>query len=166
VPPLSLQSLSPNRTLRAALTVMVFLLLGLAAGDVAFAKAPPLATTVVEAAVYAAPDSSEPAIGAIPAGTQVELTGDAAPGLLAVYYDEGVVWVPAQYLALSDRPGIDTAVTLVETPLLEAPMADAGVVVMVPPDETVILTGASVDGYDAASHEGSGGWIDRKDIAQ
>lgn len=145
--------------------VAIALLFLLHAGP-AVAKAPPLATTVVEAWIFEAPDATGPAIGSIPAGTQVELTGEAAPGFLAVYYGETVGWVPAQFLALSDRPGIDTAVTLVETPLLDAPMRDAGVVAVVPPDAAVILTGAAVDGYDAASYEGAGGWIDGRDIAQ
>jgi hypothetical protein len=132
----------------------------------AAAKAPPLATTVVTTTVYAAPDLLSEALGTIAADTQVELTGEAAPAYLAILFGDGVAWVPAQHLTLGVRPGIDTAVTLVETPLLEAPMRDAEVVATVPKDETVVLTGASVDGYDAASHESAGGWINERDIAR
>jgi hypothetical protein len=44
----------------------------------------------------------------LPKGAEVELTGEAAPGFLGVYYDGQTVWVPAQYFSLGDRPGIDT----------------------------------------------------------
>jgi hypothetical protein len=30
----------------------------------------------------------------------------------------------------------------------------------------VILTGASVDGYDAAAHDGAGGWVDERDLSR
>ena len=79
-------------------------------------------------------------------------------------------WAPAHDLTLGVSPGIDTAQTATETPLLDAPLPDAGVVTMVPGGETVILTGAHVDGYDAASytdaasHDRAGGWIDAKDL--
>jgi hypothetical protein len=32
--------------------------------------------------------------------------------------------------------------------------------------EAVILTGAHVDGYDAASHDGTGGWLDERDLSR
>jgi hypothetical protein len=59
-----------------------------------------------------------------------------------VYYDGEAVWVPAQYLSLSDRPGID----------LE--------------EQAVTLTGASVDGFDVAAHGDSGGWIGKRELSQ
>lgn len=155
-----------SRGLTVALALSLFGLAGASHDQSALAKAPPLATMVVNGAVYAAPDIMDLPIGTIAADTQVELTGEAAPGFLAVYYGETVAWVPAQFLSISDRPGIDTAVTLIDTPLLEAPIRDAGVVVTIPQDSTVILTGASVNGYDAASHDGSGGWINDRHIAR
>lgn len=139
--------------------------LGPGAPDV-LAAAPPFATATINASVYAAPDFLSEPIGTIPAGTDIEITGSAAPGFLEVYYGGGTAWVPAQYLSLGVRPGIDTAVALRDTPLVEAPMPDAGVLAVVPADATVILTGASVNGYDAASHEGVGGWINEGDIAR
>jgi hypothetical protein len=101
-----------------------------------------------------------------PQGAEVELTGEAAPGLLGVYYDGQVVWVPAQFVSLAVRPGIDTAVTVADTPLLDAPMRDASVLEIVMEGEAVILTRASVDGYDAAAHDGSGGWINERDLSR
>jgi hypothetical protein len=132
----------------------------------ALAKAPPLATIVLETEALAAPDHEATPIAVIPAGVEVELTGEAAPGFLGVYYDGQVVFVPAQYLSLGVRPGIDTAVATEDTPLLDAPRRDADVQVIVPEDQTVILTGATVDGYDAASYDGAGGWINGRTLAR
>jgi uncharacterized protein YgiM (DUF1202 family) len=137
----------------------------LAAGE-ASAKAPPLATTVFDAEARSAPGLDAEVVAVIPSGTEVELTGEAAPGYLAINDANDVVWVPAQYLALSDRPGIDTAVTVVDTELLDAPMRDAGVLGTVPEGEAVILTGATLDGYDASSYEGVGGWIQDRDLTR
>ncbi len=131
----------------------------------ASAKAPPLATTVLNAEALAAPGYDAARVAVIPQGAEVELTGEAAPGFLGVYYDDQVVWVPAQYLSLGVRPGIDTSVTVADTPLLDAPMRDASVLEIIMAGEAVILTGASVDGYDAASHDGAGGWIHERDLS-
>jgi hypothetical protein len=132
----------------------------------ALAKAPPLATTLLEAEALAAPGYDAAPVAVIPHGAEVELTGEAAPGFLAVYYDGEAVWVPAQYLSLGVRPVIDTAVTVADAPLLDAPMRDASVLEFILDGQAVILTGASVDGYDAAAHEGTGGWIDERDLSR
>lgn len=130
------------------------------------AKAPPHATTLVATSVFAAPDWTSDQIGALDAGVQLELTGEAAPGFLAVVYGDGEAWVPATNLTTGVRPGIGTAVALVDTPLQEAPRRDSGIVSYVPEGESVILTGATVDGYFAASYNGAGGWINGRDIAR
>ena len=132
----------------------------------ASAKAPPLATAVLGTEALAAPDYEAAPVAVIPQGTEVELTGDVAPGFLGVYYDGEAVWVPAQYLSLGDRPDIDTGVTVADSPLLDAPMRDASVLEFILEGEAVILTGANVDGYDAASYDGAGGWIDERDLSR
>jgi hypothetical protein len=45
-------------------------------------------------------------------------------------------------------------------------MRDASVLEIILEGEAVILTGANVDGYDAASHDGAGGWIDNRDLSR
>jgi hypothetical protein len=45
-------------------------------------------------------------------------------------------------------------------------MRDASVLEIILEGEAVILTGASVDGYDAAAHDGAGGWIDERDLSR
>ena len=129
------------------------------------AKAPPLATTVFEVSAFAAPEYDAAVVTVLPADAEVELTGNAAPGFLGVLYEGQQVFVPAQYLTLGTRPGIDTAVTVADAPLLDAPLRDANVQLTVPEGHTVLLTGATVDGYDAASYDGTGGWIDRRGLA-
>ena len=151
--------------LLGAVALLLVALLTSTAHDAA-AKAPPLATTVLDTDGLAAPDDDAARVATIPRDAEVELTGEAAPGFLAVYDDGEVVWVPAQYLSIGDRPGIDTGVTVADTPLLDAPMRDASVQEIILAGEAVILTGASVDGYDAAAHDGAGGWIDERDLSR
>jgi hypothetical protein len=132
----------------------------------ASAKAPPLANTILDVTALDSPDYGATEIAVIPQGTEIELSGEAAPGFLAVYYDGQVVWVPAQYLTLGDRPGIDTAVAVEDTPLLDAPMREATVLETVLEGQTVILSGASIDGYDAASYDGTGGWVHERALSR
>lgn len=148
----------------AALAVLLAVL-GAPTADVA-AKAPPLATTVLEVSAFAAPDYDAAVVAVLPAGAEVELTGNAAPGFLGVLYGGQEVFVPAQFLTLGTRRGIDTAMTVEDAPLLDAPLRDGQVRLTIPDGQTVILTGATVDGYDAASYEGTGGWIDRRSLAR
>ncbi len=147
------------------LAIAIFLACLAVAPDTS-AKAPPLAMTILDTNAYEAPAHDAIVVARIPADSEVELTGDAAPGFLEVYYDGEPVFVPAQYLSLGVRPGIDTAVAVEDTPLLEAPMRDADVQLTVAEGQTVILTGASVDGYNAASFQGAGGWIDARALAR
>jgi hypothetical protein len=154
-----------SRPLCALVLALVFGACAPIAHDAA-AKAPPQATIVLDAEALVAPGYDAAPVAVIPQGTDVELTGEAAPGFLGVYYDGQTIWVPAQYLSLGVRPGIDTGVTVADTPLLDAPMRDASVLEILREGQAVILTGASVDGYDAAAHEGTGGWIDERDLSR
>jgi hypothetical protein len=159
---------SPTRSyprLILAASALAFLIL-LPTAPAMLAKAPPQATTVLPTDVLSAPELGAPALGAVPADTELTLTGAASPGYLEIEYDGGTAWVPAQHLTLGVRPGIDTAVTLTDLPLLTAPMPDAEVVSVVPEGETVILTGASLDGYDAASHDSVGGWLEERGLSR
>ena len=134
--------------------------------DDASAKAPPLATSVLGAEALTAPGFPAAPVAVIPWGAEVELTGEASPGLLGVYYDGQAVWVPAQYLTLRDRPGIDASVTVVDGPLLDAPLPDASVLEIILEGQAIILTGASIGGHDVASYDGSGGWVVERELPQ
>lgn len=130
------------------------------------AKSAPLATTVTPVEILSEPALGAAVLGEIGAGVDLELTGAAQPGFLQVYYADGAGWVPAQYLALGPRPGIDTAVATTDLPLLDAPFPDAAVLATVPEGDSVLLTGAHLDGFDAAAHEGVGGWVDERGLAR
>src|SRR3954451_21373469 len=95
--------LPPTRFLRGgesrlmgALAMLLVLAVFAPIAQNASAKAPPHATTVLDAEALAAPDYDAALIAVIPRGAEVDLTGDAAPGCLSVYYDDQVVWVPAR----------------------------------------------------------------------
>lgn len=132
----------------------------------AAAKAPPHATTIVMTGVFATPELTDTPIGTVDPGTELELTGNAAPGFLEVVYGGGEAWIPSTNLTTGVRPGVETAMAVVDAPLSDAPRRDSGIVSYVPEGESVILTGASVDGFYAASYNGTGGWISGRDIAR
>jgi hypothetical protein len=132
----------------------------------AWAKAPDLATTLLDTEPRVAPDCAAALIPVKHKGTEVELTGQAAPGLPDVYYDGQAVWVPAQHFSLGVRPGIDSDVTVAEAPPLEASMRDASVLETILEGQAVILTGTTLDRHDAAAHVGSRGWVDQRDLSR
>src|SRR5688572_2606653 len=114
VGPLAMRFVVPVRTLLRGRPHLLWalalaLIFGVSApvADDALAKAPPLATTVLDAEALLAPGHDAAPVTVIPQGTEVELTGEAAPGFLGVYNDGEAAWVPAQVLSLGDRPGID-----------------------------------------------------------
>ena len=157
------------RVFRQVVLVTFFALacaFGAGSGADVSAKAPPHATTLVTTGVFATPDLTGDQIGTIGPGAELELTGEAAPGFLEVIYGDGEAWIPSTNLTTGVRPGIDTAVAVVDATLTSAPIRDSGIVSYVPEGESVILPGASVDGYYAASYNGTGGWINGRDIAR
>jgi uncharacterized protein YgiM (DUF1202 family) len=83
-----------------------------------------------------------------------------------VIYGESEAWIPSTNLTTGVRPGIETALAVVSTPLRDAPIEDSGIVSYVSEGESVILTGATVDGFYAASYNGAGGWVSGWDIAR
>jgi hypothetical protein len=150
------------------LVVMVAVVCALGHGitQEAAAKAPPHATTIVTTEVFATPDLTGNPIDTLGPGAELELTGNAAPGFLGVVYGGGEAWIPSTNLTTGVRPGVETAMAVVDAPLMEAPRRDSGIVSYVPEGESVILTGAAVDGFYAASYNGAGGWISGRDIAR
>ena len=134
--------------------------------DSVSANAPPVAKTVRCTQAPLAPGYDAGPVAVDPRGAEVELTGEVAPGFLGVYYDGRAVWVPAQYLTLGARPGIDTKVSVTDTPLLGAPMRGASVLEIIQEGQAVVLTEASVDGFDAVSYDGAGGWINERDLSR
>ena len=133
----------------------------------ASAKAPPLATTVLNAEALLAPDYDAAPVAVIPQGTEVELTGGAAPG-----FPVSLVCITTVRPFGFPRSTSHSAFDRVSTPALPLPTPHCSMLPCVThpcseivlEGQAVILTGASVDGYDAASHEGTGGWINERDL--
>jgi hypothetical protein len=130
----------------------------------ATAHAPGLATALTDAQVLELPDLALAPIATLPAGSTVILTGEVAPGFVYVTFDGGSGWVNADLLSVSGRPGIDTTVATSRTLILDAPFPDANELAALEPGDAIVLTGASVGDYAAASRDGIGGWVNRADL--
>jgi hypothetical protein len=145
-------------TLAIALVLVLGMLFG---APVAFAHAPGLATTTADVALFEAPGASAPVLRRLPAGTEVELTGAAEGEFLEVTLAGQVGWMSVDSL----DGMIDTAPVILDASLRAAPTADGEILGAVQAGSTVILTGASVDGFLAASFAGTGGWLPAAAVA-
>jgi hypothetical protein len=147
----------PLRTLALGAALLVALL---AAPTLdALAEAPPLAIVPYDVQATNTPNPDSRVVADIPANTQVELTGRAAPGFLEIKWNGETAWVPAQYLEVSDKIGMHVATAATDLTILTAPDPSGDPRGTVPAGETVILTGARVNGYAAMSYNGTGGWV-------
>jgi len=127
----------------------------------AFAHAPGLATTTADVTLLEAPSAEAPVLTQVLVGTEVELTGAAEGEFLEVTVAGQVGWVSVD----SVDGTIDTAPVILDASLRAAPTADGEILGAVQAGSTVILTGASVDGFLAASFAGTGGWLPASAIA-
>jgi hypothetical protein len=149
------------RALRA-LAIALVLVLGMVLGaPAASAHAPALATTTADVALYEAPSADAPVLTQLPVGTEVELTGAAAGEFLEINVAGQAGWVSVDSL----DGMIDTAPVILDVSLRAAPTADGEILGAVQAGSTVILTGASVDGFLAASFAGTGGWLPAAAVA-
>ena len=146
------------RTLAVALAVILAVVLGTSA---ALAKAPALVTTTADLALLGAPSAEASILAVLPAGTELELTGAANGEFLEVSSADQLGWAAADGF----DGGIDTAPVVLDASLRAAPLEDGEILGAVQAGSTVILTGASVDGFVAASFDGTGGWLPATAIA-
>jgi hypothetical protein len=142
----------------AALALILGAALG---GPVALAHAPALVTASADVALRAAPSAEAPVLAVLPTGAEVELTGAADGEFLEIASADRRGWANAGGF----DGGIDTAPVVVDASLRAAPRADGEILGAVPAGGTVILTGASVDGFLAASFAGTGGWLPASALA-
>jgi hypothetical protein len=149
------------RPLRALAIVLAFILSVLLATPAALAHAPALATTTANVALYEAPSADAPVLAELPAGTEIELTGAAEGDFLEATFDGQLGWTRVDRL----DGKFDTAPVVVDASLRAAPNNDGAILGAVQAGSTVILTGASVDGYLAASFDGTGGWLPASAVA-
>ena len=149
------------RPLRALAIVVALILGALLAAPAALAHAPALATTTATVALYEAPSADAPVLAELPAGTEIELTGAAEGEFLEATFDGQLGWTRVDRL----DGMIDTAPVVVDASLRAAPNNDGAILGAVQAGSTVILTGASVDGFLAASFDGTGGWLPANAVA-
>lgn len=159
--PMAAQAVSGWRMMRM-LAIVLALILGMAlAAPAALASAPALATASTDVALLAAPSVEAAVLAMLPAGAEVELTGAADGEFLEVSSDGQLGWATVR--GLDGR--LDTAAVVLDASLRAAPSEDGEILGAVQAGSTVILTGASVDGYLAASFAGTGGWLPASAVA-
>jgi uncharacterized protein YraI len=142
--------------LATALVVALALILGAGIGGPAsLAHAPALVTAAADVALLAAPSAEAPVLAVLPAGAEAQLTGAADGEFLEVSVAGQLGWAGAAGFG----GGIDTAPVILDVTLRAEPAADGAILGAVPAGSTVILTGAAVDGFVAASFAGTGGWL-------
>lgn len=149
------------RHVRVLAAVLALILGVMPGGPAALAHAPALATTETDVDLLPAPSAGAPVLVVLPVGTEVELTGAADGEFLEVSAAGQVGWADADDL----DGGIDTAPVVLDASLHAAPSEDGEILGAVQAGSTVILTGASVDGYVAAAFGGTGGWLPASAIA-
>jgi hypothetical protein len=150
-----------SRRLRALAIALVLVLGMLLGAPAAFAHAPGLATTTADISLHEAPSADAPVLMQLPVGTEVELTGAAKGEFLEVTVAGQVGWMSVDSL----DGMINTAPVILDASLRAAPTADGEILGAVQAGNTVILTGASVDGFLAASFAGTGGWLPASAVA-
>jgi len=149
------------RPLRTAAVAMALFFGAMLSGPVAFAHSAALETTTADIALYEDPSTDAPVLAELPAGTEIELTGAAEGDFLEATFDGLRGWTRVDKL----DGNFDTAPVVLDASLRAAPNEEGAILGAVQAGSTVILTGASVDGYLAASFDGTGGWLPASAVA-
>lgn len=157
------------RSLRVvARFVSVALLVLLIAGAVstiapatAGARAPGIAVAEFDQPLLQTPNPASDVLLELAAGSEMELTGSAAGSYVQVLAGDVIGWVDVNLIHAGQ---ITTATTNAVTPITAEPNDAGQLLTIVPAGNTVILTGAQVDAYLAASYEGVGGWLPEANI--
>lgn len=154
-----LPALGPARLVAVSLVALSLFALSLIAGR---AHAPGIAVAEFDLAVREAPAADGLVLTELPAGAEMELTGDASGEFVQVVAGGVTGWVEVSTIHAGQ---IDTAMTNALTQITDAPNDDGRLLTVVPAGSTVILTGAAVDVYLAASFDGTGGWLPAANLA-
>ena len=149
------------RPIPALAIALILILVVLLASPAALAHGPGLATTTTTVTLHEAPGGDTPVLAELPAGTEIELTGAAERDFLEATFDGQLGWVRVDSL----DGMIDTALVVLDASLRAAPNNDGAILGAVQAGSTVILTGAAVDGFLAASFDGTGGWLPANALA-
>lgn len=126
------------------------------------AEAPPLAIAMTDIELRLGPGRNYPVLATIPAGAEVVLTGKADAEFVGVIFEPYRGWAEAAYLDAGHRTkGIILATATTDVALRAAPYPDGEMLQVVPAGARLIITGAVVGDYIAASYDGIGGWVHR-----
>jgi uncharacterized protein YraI len=125
------------------------------------AEAPALAIALAEVELRVGPGAHYPVLAVIPAGAETVLTGLAADGYVQTTYGPDTGWAPAAQLDAGHRlGGLRLARATVAVAMRSEPVPDGVVRQLVPAGGWLIVTGAVVGNYTAASYNGLGGWVE------
>jgi hypothetical protein len=123
---------------------------------VVHAHAPAIAVTKFSQPLLESPTLDSIVLMELDAGVEMELTGHASGDFVEVIAGGITGWVDVNLIRAGQ---IQTATVSVLTPITAEPNDAGQLLTLVPAGDTVILTGAAVDGYLAGSYNGTGGWL-------
>jgi uncharacterized protein YraI len=130
------------------------------------AEAPALAIALTEVELRVGPGDHYPVLTVLPAGTETVLTGMAEDGYVQVTYGQDTGWAAAVHLDAGHRTnGLRLAMATVDVAMYTEPMPEGQVRQIVPAGGWLIVTGAVVGDYTAASYNGLGGWVESAALA-
>lgn len=142
-----------------ALVLAIALLLVSAPGLRAEAPAQAIAQTETELRV--GPGDHYPVIAIIPSGAETFLTGLASDGYVQVTYQQSTGWAIAAHLDAGHQlGGIRLATATFDVAMRTEPSPEGQIRQIVPAGGCLIVTGAVVGDYTAASYNGLGGWVE------
>jgi uncharacterized protein YraI len=148
----------PGR-LRAVLVLALALLLTSAPG--VRAEAPALAVALTELELRVGPGDHYPVLAVLPAGAETVLTGLAEDGYVQITSEQVTGWAVADHLDAGHRTdGVRLAMATVDVAMRTEPAPEGQVRQLVPIGGWLIVTGAVVGDYTAASYNGLGGWVE------
>ncbi|HEU0116881.1 MAG TPA: SH3 domain-containing protein [Thermomicrobiales bacterium] len=117
--------------------------------------APATGTTTDDVTLRGGPEADYPALGTIPAGSDVDVLGSVDGGFLPVGYNGLKGWVAQQYVKIN-QSGMTTAPVNFRV----GPSYDATVITTIPKGTDVALDGSTLNGFVGAAFDGQNGWID------
>jgi uncharacterized protein YraI len=142
-------------TLGLALTLLLASIPGVRA------EAPALAIALTELELRVGPGDHYPVLAIIPAGAETVLTGLAEDGYVQITSGQDTGWALAAHLDAGHRlGGIRLALATVDVAMRTEPSPAGSVRQIVPAGGCLIVTGAVVGEYTAASYNGLGGWVE------
>lgn len=158
------ESAPPHRRLAGARVALAVCLVVVFAFQGAVGSAPvsaaQTATTTANLNLRAGPSTTNTILLVMPSGSEVEITGAEQSGFFPVTYQGSSGWASSLYLRLS-APAVDEGTTARVTTRLNlraGPGTTYAVLLVMPQDAMVTLTGEVENGFYKLTYEGNSGW--------